>query len=77
MYHYEGIVLGIQSVLNRVDVNDDEAIGALAEVVIKGKSDRQFLVNCGAGKNYRNPMEADTTVEFFAQRFQAAIDGRQ
>lgn len=75
VYHYEGIVLGIQAVLDRVDIDDDEEIDVLAEVVIKGKADRDFLVHCGAGKNYRNPMTA--RVEFFAQRFQAALDGRQ
>jgi hypothetical protein len=75
VYHYEGIVLGIQPVLGHVDVDDVGAIDALAEVVIKGKADKEFLANCGAGKNYRNPMNA--RVEFFARRFQAVIDGRK
>jgi hypothetical protein len=74
VYHYEGIVLGIQSVLNQVELDDSDMIDVLAEIVIKGKADKQFLINCGAGKNYRNPMTA--RVGFFAQRFQAAIDGR-
>jgi hypothetical protein len=75
VYHYEGIVLGLQSILGRVDVDDAESIDALAQVVIKGKADKEFLTNCGAGKNYRNPMNA--RVGFFAQRFRVAIDARQ
>lgn len=75
VYHYEGLVLGIQPILNSVDLDDEQQIARLAEVVRSGKSDREFLVNCGAGKNYRNPMRA--RVEYFSERFRAAVDGHQ
>lgn len=73
VYHYEGLVLGIQQVLNRVSPDDQEQVSKMAEVVRVGKADQDFLANCGAGKNYRSPMSA--RVEYFSQRFQAALDG--
>ncbi|WP_238006151.1 DUF262 domain-containing protein [Dactylosporangium sp. AC04546] len=71
VYHYEGLVLGLQSVVSRVNPDDSEQIAALASVVKTGKSDRDFLKHCGAGKNYRNPMRE--RVRYFGTRFEAAL----
>jgi hypothetical protein len=71
VYHYEGLVLGLQAVIDDVDLADDEKIDRLAESVKLGKADREFLRHGGAGKNYRNPMRS--RVEYFAGRFAAAL----
>src|ERR1017187_2549340 len=71
VYHYEGLVLGIQSVIDRVTEDSAEHIAALAEVVKTGKFDRAFLRHGGGGKNYRNPLKA--RVEYFSTRFETAI----
>lgn len=71
VYHFEGLTLGIQSVLDRVDLENPAHLDLIGEVVKRGKADREFLKNAGAGKNYRNPMRA--RVEYFADRFRAAL----
>jgi hypothetical protein len=72
VYHYEGLTLGLQGVLDRIDASDDAQLRRLAEAVRLGKADREFLKHCGAGKNYLNPMRA--RVNYFKERFTAAID---
>ena len=71
VYHYEGLTLGLQSVLERVDASNADHISRLATVVREGKADQEFLKNTGAGKNYRNPLQA--RVDYFARRFEAAL----
>jgi hypothetical protein len=73
VYHYEGLVIGIQAILDRVDPDNDEQISRLADVVRVGKADREFLKHGGGGKNYRNPLRA--RIEYFATRFEGVIDG--
>lgn len=72
VYHYEGITLGLQAVLDAVENDNPDHVAKLAEVVRTGKSDRKFLTHCGAGKNYRNPMRARVT--YFEDRFRLALD---
>lgn len=73
VYHYEGLVIGLQAVLGRVDPDNGLHISALAEVIKSGKSDKEFLDQCGAGKNYRNPLLS--RVNYFTRRFEEALDG--
>jgi hypothetical protein len=72
VYHYEGLVLGIQPILDRIEAENSDQIAALSAVVREGKSDRAFLKNTGAGKNYRNPLQE--RVKYFANRFEAVFD---
>lgn len=72
VYHYEGLTLGIQSIIDRVNVDDDEQIEKIARVIREGKSDREFLRHGGAGKNYRTPLLA--RIKYFADRFSEVID---
>lgn len=71
VYHYEGLVLGLQSVLDVVDMTDDEQMNRLAEVVKTGKADQRFLTNTGGGKNDRVSLAA--RVKYFADRFSAVV----
>jgi hypothetical protein len=71
VYHYEGLTLGIQSVLDQVDPNNPDHIRALTAVVESGKPDVDFLKHGGGGKNYRNPLGA--RVDYFANRFRSAL----
>ncbi|MFC5752998.1 DUF262 domain-containing protein [Actinomadura rugatobispora] len=72
VYHYEGITLGLQAVIDKVNVEDDEQIGRLAAVVKTGKADRDFLKHGGGGKNYRNPLLA--RIMYFSDRFSEVVD---
>ncbi|MEU5962865.1 DUF262 domain-containing protein [Micromonospora parva] len=71
VYHYEGLTLGLQAVLDKIDPMNDEHVRRLAEVVSLGKPDGEFLRHGGGGKNYRNPMKA--RVDYFADRFRSAL----
>ncbi|UUV35790.1 DUF262 domain-containing protein [Amycolatopsis roodepoortensis] len=71
VYHFEGLSLGLQSVLSIVDLDDAEQLEKLAAVARKGKSDQEFLKHGGAGKNYRTPTRA--RIAYFADRFSAAL----
>jgi hypothetical protein len=72
VYHYEGIVLGIQKVISQVDLNDEGQMQALAEVVRVGKSDPRFLRATGGGKNERGALRA--RVGYFEDGFAGALD---
>ena len=67
VYHYEGIALGIQSVLEQVNLNDAGQVAALATVVKEGKADPVFLASTGAGKNDAKPLKQ--RIAFFASKF--------
>ncbi|MCX4583825.1 DUF262 domain-containing protein [Streptomyces sp. NBC_01481] len=71
VYHFEGIVLGLQKVLDRIDPEDTGQISFLAEVVRKGKSDPSFRAATGGGKNDRISLR--TRVGFFADGFTGAL----
>lgn len=72
VYHYEGIALGLQSLLESVDPDNARQIELLAAVVKSGKSDPEFLEHTGAGKNYAGPMRA--RVSYFDSKFRSAIE---
>lgn len=72
VYHYEGLCLGIQAVLDKINVEDEDQIGRLAAVIRQGKADQEFLRHGGAGKNYRNPLLA--RIKYFADRFTEVVD---
>lgn len=72
VFHYEGIALGLQRVINRVDTDDFDQLRKLAEVVRVGKNDPQFLQATGGGKNDR--ISLATRVGYFGDRFQEVLD---
>jgi hypothetical protein len=71
VYHYEGLVLGLQAVLGQVDASNVDHIAALASVVSTGKADQAFLTHTGAGKNQRGSLFE--RMNYFARRFEAAL----
>ncbi|MGC0415234.1 DUF262 domain-containing protein [Embleya sp. AB8] len=71
VYQFEGIVLGLQRVLDRVNIDDAEQMRRLADVVKSGKSDTRFLEATGGGKNDRLSLRARMT--FFSERFTEAL----
>ena len=73
VYHYEGLVLGLQRVIEQVDATSAEHIAALSEVVRVGKADAAFLQHTGAGKNQRSSLQE--RMNYFGTRFEAALSG--
>lgn len=71
VYHFEGISLGLQPVLDRVEQGDADAVRTLGTVVKIGKAAPEFLKHTGAGKNDPNPLRA--RVGFFADAFERAL----
>ncbi|MFJ8782904.1 DUF262 domain-containing protein [Streptomyces sp. NPDC102476] len=72
VFHFEGIALGLQKVIDRVDLDDEEQLAKLAQVVKVGKNDQAFLQATGGGKNDR--ISLATRVGYFAQRFDGVFD---
>jgi hypothetical protein len=51
-YHYEGITIGLQSVIDKINPNDATAISRLKVALEKIKLDPQFIkITTGGGKN--------------------------
>jgi hypothetical protein len=73
VYHFEGLSLGLQSVLDRIDPQNTEQMESLAQVALQGKTDPAFLVHTGSGKNDRVPYLA--RVKYFTDLFGTALDG--
>jgi hypothetical protein len=71
VYHFEGIALGLQKVVNDVGPENEDHIAALAAVVKKGKSDPDFLQATGGGKNDRISLQV--RIGYFANRFVEAL----
>ncbi|MEW2087555.1 hypothetical protein [Streptomyces sp. NPDC005283] len=71
VFHFEGIAIGLQSVIERIDPDNDEQMSVLAEVVRAGKADPEFLRATGGGKNDRIPYRA--RVRYFSDRFTGAL----
>ena len=67
VYHFEGLTLGIQAVLDKIDLGNPGQLRSFAEVLKMGKADREFLRNTGAGKNDPNPLRE--RVNFFIEKF--------
>ncbi|MET7909768.1 DUF262 domain-containing protein [Streptomyces avermitilis] len=72
VFHYEGIALGLQRVIDRVDLDNEEQLAQLAQVVKIGKTDQAFLQATGGGKNDR--ISLATRVGYFAERFHGVFD---
>lgn len=73
VYHFEGLALGLQSVLPSVDLDNADLVRRLGEVVRDGKSNPEFLRHTGAGKNDPNPLRA--RVLFFQKAFEGVVSG--
>jgi hypothetical protein len=71
VYHYEGLTLGLQAIIDEVDPNDNGLIKRLAEAVSDGKKDQDFLNFVGSGKNYSGPLRARR--EYFSKKFLEAL----
>lgn len=71
VYHYEGLTLGIQRVLDQIDETNEGQIESLAEVVRFGKGDQDFLQHTGAGKNQRNALAE--RINYFGNYFTEAL----
>lgn len=71
VYHYEGLVLGLQPVLDRIDLDNVDQMSRLADVVKTGKADVEFLKHTGGGKNDRISLAA--RVRYFADRFGGVV----
>ncbi|MDE3203437.1 MAG: DUF262 domain-containing protein [Acidobacteriota bacterium] len=67
IYHYEGITLGLQSILGNIDVKDEEFLSRVGTLISQGKADPAFLRHTGAGKNDPNPLRE--RIEYFSNRF--------
>lgn len=75
VHHYESIVVGLQSIIERVEINNSNQLAVLAEIVRDGKKAPEFLFNIGPGKNDRVPLNA--RIGYFASQFMGALDGRR
>ncbi|GHD68793.1 hypothetical protein GCM10010317_073690 [Streptomyces mirabilis] len=71
VFHFEGIALGLQRVIDSVNLDDDVSMTRLSEVVRTGKGDRRFLDATGGGKNDR--ISLATRIGYFAERFEEAL----
>ncbi|MGW3026340.1 GmrSD restriction endonuclease domain-containing protein [Streptomyces sp. NPDC001221] len=71
VYHFEGIALGLQRVIDQIDPSNGDHITSLASVVKKGKSDPEFLQATGGGKNDRISLQV--RVGYFSDRFAEAL----
>ncbi|MGP3753874.1 DUF262 domain-containing protein [Streptomyces sp. IBSNAI001] len=72
VFHYEGIALGLQEIIDRIDLTNTAELTRLAEVVRVGKNAPGFLQATGGGKNDR--ISLATRVGYFAERFKGALD---
>ncbi|MFD7059893.1 DUF262 domain-containing protein [Streptomyces sp. NPDC059906] len=71
VFHFEGIALGLQRVIERLNEEDEQQLAKVAEVVRTGKGDRKFLNATGGGKNDR--ISLATRIGYFAERFEEAL----
>jgi hypothetical protein len=71
VYHFEGLVLGLQTVLDEIDPSDGDQIARIGAALRAGKFDNAFLSHCGGGKNSR--IELNARKQYFANAFQAAL----
>ncbi|MDX3073252.1 DUF262 domain-containing protein [Streptomyces sp. MI02-7b] len=71
VHHYEGIVLGMQDALHRINLEDEEAMQKLADVVKDGKTNPEFTKAIGGGKNDRISLR--TRIGFFRDSFLQAL----
>lgn len=68
-YHYEGITIGLQRVIDKIAIADDAAIGRLKAALEAIKLDPEFIkITTGGGKN--SPGLLNQRIEFVAGRLQ-------
>lgn len=59
VYHYEAITIGLQSIIDKVDMEDAAAIEKLKAVITAIKLDPDFIkITTGGGKNSPGPLNA-------------------
>lgn len=69
VYHFEGLTLGIQSILDRLDPEDDAQMGRLGEMIIQIKTSPDLRAFTGGGKNTASAFRQ--RVDHFNQKFLA------
>jgi hypothetical protein len=74
IYHFEAITIGLQSVLNRIDLNSDEIVDQLRSALRGIKLDQEFIaITTGGGKNSPGPL--NQRIGFVEQRLNDAFPG--
>ncbi|GAA4382954.1 DUF262 domain-containing protein [Tsukamurella soli] len=71
IYHYEGIALGLQRVLHKLDVSDDQQMRVLGAAIFDAKTDPDLRAFTGGGKN--TAQQHRDRIEFFGSRFESAL----
>ncbi|TPK63061.1 DUF262 domain-containing protein [Mesorhizobium sp. B2-4-19] len=72
IYHFEGITIGIQSVINRIDLDDGAVLERLGTVLRGIKLDPAFIaITTGGGKNSPGPLNA--RISFVSERLEVAF----
>ncbi len=67
VYHFEGITLGVQDIIDRLDVDDPEQMKRLGKLILRIKKDSRLRNHTGGGKN--TVAAYNNRVEFFRSRF--------
>lgn len=71
VYHFEGLALGIQKILNRLDVNDKKQMRTLGRAIAGVKKNPKLRNFTGGGKNTAPQYRA--RVKFFADELEKGI----
>lgn len=72
IYHFESITIGIQSVINQIDENDDSIIDKIRNSIIQLKKDSVFKAQTtGGGKNSPGPLRS--RIEIATQYLEGAL----
>ncbi|MBA4130700.1 MAG: hypothetical protein C0519_04670 [Hyphomicrobium sp.] len=67
IYHYEAVTIGLQAVLDRIDIQNPEQIALLEQALKQAKLDPGFITSTtGGGKNSPGPLTQ--RIEFIATR---------
>lgn len=73
-YHFEAITIGLQPVLDRLNLDDDGVIGRLRETLTAIKLDPVFIdMTTGGGKNSPGPL--NDRITFVERRLADAFPG--
>ena len=72
IYHYEAITLGLQVVLDKLDLNDETTVSKLKDELTGVKLDKQFItITSGGGKNSPGPL--NERIRFVQERLRNAF----
>lgn len=72
IYHFESIAIGVQSVINAIELDNDEHIDKFAKAIINLKKDEQFKAETtGGGKNSSGLLKKRVEIaeKFFVEVF--------